>query len=100
MCYTLSGKDPFAGLTDTEIMAMIVFDRKRPPIPPHVDAHPQNPVFKEMIQRLWRENPLERDSFPVIVDQLRKLVTEPNLKRTISIGKGVKAQVETTPKQM
>ena len=86
MCYTLSGTSPFTGLSDPEIIVMVLLDRKRPRIPPHVDIDPQNPVFKEMIQRLWREDPLERDGFPAIVEQLHKLVTEPNLKRTVELA--------------
>ena len=86
MCYTLSGISPFTGMSDPEIMVMVLLDRKRPRIPPHVDIDPQNPVFKEMIQRLWREDPLERDGFPAIVEQLHKLVAEPNLKRTVELA--------------
>ena len=83
MCYTLSGTDPFAGMSDAHIMGMILFDRKSPSIPCHVDADPEHPVFKQMIQRLWHHNPLERDGFAAIVDQLRKHVADPNLKRTV-----------------
>ena len=82
MCYTLSGTDPFFGLSDAQVITMILFDNKRPSIPTHVDAEPGNPVFKGMIQRLWHDDPLERDDFEVIVEQLRKFVTEPNVKQT------------------
>ena len=82
MCYTLSGTPPFAAMSDAQIMAMILVDRKRPVIPPHVDVRPENPVFKEMIQRLWHNDPLKRDGFPAIVEQLRKHVTDLNVKET------------------
>ena len=50
MCYTLSGTPPFAGMPDAQIMMMVAFVRKRPSIPAHVDADPEHPVFKQMIQ--------------------------------------------------
>ena len=83
MCYTLSGTYPFADMSGAQIMAMILLERKRPSIPCHVDADPEHPVFKQMIQRLWQDNPLERDGFVAIVDQLRKHVADPNLKHTV-----------------
>ena len=83
MCYTLSGVNPFAHMSDAQITVMIVCDRKRPSIPSHVDADPDHPVFKRMIQRLWHSDPLKRDGFPAIVQQLNKHVTDPNLKRTV-----------------
>ena len=86
MCYTLSGTNPFAGMSDPQIMVMILCNRDRPSIPRHVDVEPENPVFKQMIQRLWQDDPLKRDDFPAIVNQLRKHVTDPELKHT---AKGV-----------
>ena len=86
MCYTLSGTPSFAGMSDAQIMAMILVDRERPPIPAHVDEDPDNPVFKEMIQRLWQHDPLKRSGFPTIVEELRKHVAEPNLKRSVELA--------------
>ena len=86
MCYTLSGIPPFAGMPDAQIVTMILVDRKRPPIPAHVDEDPDNPVFKEMIQRLWQHDPLKRSGFPTIVEELRKHVAEPNLKRSMELA--------------
>ena len=83
MCYTLSGTPPFAGMSDAQIMMMVAVDRGRPPIPPHVDADPEHPVFKQMIERLWDTDPLQRDGFPTIVEQLNQHVSDPNLKRTV-----------------
>ena len=83
MCYTLSGKDPFAGMSDTQIMVMILLDGKRPSIPDNVDEDPGHPVFKQMIQRLWHTDPSARGDFVTIVDQLLEHVADPNLKRTV-----------------
>ena len=83
MCYTLSGKHPFAGMSDAQIMVMVLLDGKRPRIPDHVDVNPEHPVFKQMIQRLWQPDPLKRDEFSAIVDQLREHVADPNLKHTV-----------------
>ena len=83
MSYTLSGKNPFAGMRNPQIMVMILVDRKRPDIPSHVDVDPQNPVFTRMIQRLWDDDPLKRDGFPAIVKQLRELVSVPNVKQIV-----------------
>ena len=83
MCYTLSGKDPFAGMSDTQIMVMILLDGKRPSIPDNVDEDPGHPVFKQMIQRLWHTDPSARGDFATIVDQLSEHVADPNLKRTV-----------------
>ena len=97
MCYTLSGTDPFAGVSDAQIIAMILLDRKRPSIPCHVDADPEHPVFKQMIQRLWHDNPLERDGFVAIVDQLREHVADPNLKRTVEPASTSRQFLRTLP---
>ena len=83
MCYTLSGVNPFAHMSDAQIMAMILIYNKRPVIPSDVDQDPARPVFKRMIQWLWHSDPLKRDGFPAIVQQLNKHVTDPNLKRTV-----------------
>ena len=83
MCYILAGKHPFARMPEADILIMILVDRQRPPIPAHVDEDPKNPVFKEMIQQLWQHDALKRSGFPVIVDQLRMHVSDPNLKHTV-----------------
>ena len=83
MCYTLSGKDPFAGMTTVQIISMVLLDRNRPSIPPHVDEDPEHPVFKQMIQQLWHHDPHERGDFVSIVNQLHKHVADPKLKRAV-----------------
>ena len=83
MCYILSGKDPFAGMSEAQIMAMIAFNHKRPVIPPHVDKDPHNPVFKEMIQVLWHRDPERRSDFAAIVEQLSAHVVDPQLKQSM-----------------
>ena len=83
MYYTLSGKDPFAGMSDAQIIVMILLDGKRPSIPDVVDEDPGHPVFKQMIQRLWHTDPHEREDFVTIVNQLRKHVADPKLKRAV-----------------
>ena len=83
MCYTLSGVNPFAHMSDAQIMAMILIYNKRPVIPSDVDQDPARPVFKRMIQRLWHSDPLKRDGFPGSVRWRNKHVTDPNLKRTV-----------------
>ena len=83
MCCTLSGKDPFAGMSHAQIMSMILLDRNRPSIPSHVDEDPEHPVLKQMIQQLWHHDPHKRGDFVAIVDQLRKHVADPNLKRAV-----------------
>merc|ERR1719182_700052 len=46
MCYILSGTDPFAKMSEANIMYMVAMKNERPAIPAHVDKDPQNPVFK------------------------------------------------------
>ena len=95
MCHTLSGTHPFAEISQIEVITMILVDCERPSIPPHVDVDPQHPVLKQMIQKLWAEDPLERDGFPAIVDRLSKHVTDPNVKRAVELAKR-----NSLPKQM
>ena len=89
MCHTLSGAYPFADMSDKQIVAMILVDCERPSIPAHVDADPQHPVLKQMIRKLWAQNPLERDGFPAIVDRLREHehVPKPRTKRAVALAK-------------
>ena len=95
--YTLSGTRPFKGMSDAQIMSMILFDRARPPIPPHVDEDPERPVFTQMIRRLWHHDPLKRDDFSAIVEQLLKHVTDPNLKRTVEQASTSRQFLQTLP---
>merc|ERR1719201_1548356 len=84
MCYMLSGTDPFAKMSEANIVYMITVKNKRPAIPPHVDNDPQKPVFKNMIQQLWHRDPDRRSDFETIVKQLRVHVVDPKLKRRMS----------------
>ena len=97
MCYTLSGKHPFAGMSDIQIISMVLFDRNRPSIPSHVDEDPGHPVFKQMIQQLWHHDPHERGDFVTIVDQLRKHVADPNLKRAVEQASTSRKFLRTLP---
>ena len=84
MCYMLSGINPFAKMSEANIMFMVAVKNKRPVIPPHVDNDPQNPVFKEMIQQLWHRDPDRRGDFATIVDRLNAHVVDPKLKQSMS----------------
>merc|ERR1719201_668785 len=84
MCYMLSGTDPFAKMSEANIVYMITVKNKRPAIPPHVDNDPQKPVFKNMIQQLWHRDPDRRSDFETIVKQLSAHVVDPKLKRRMS----------------
>ena len=97
MCYTLSGKHPFAGLSDAQIMVMVLLDGNRPSIPSHVDEDPEHPVYKQMIQQLWHPVPLERGDFVSIVDQLCKHVVDPNLKRAVEQASSSRQFLRTLP---
>ena len=77
MCYILSGTNPFATMSEAQIVAMIAFNKKRPAIPSHVDNDPNNPVFKEMIQLLWHHDPDRRSDFATILKQLGAHVVDP-----------------------
>ena len=77
MCYILSGINPFAKMTEANIVFMIAAKNERPAIPPHVDKDSQNPVFKEMIQQLWHRDPECRSDFKTIVEQLSAHVVDP-----------------------
>ena len=83
MCYILSGIDPFATLSEVQIVAMIGFKNKRPAIPSHVDKDPLNPVFKEMIQVLWHRDPHRRSDFATIVEQLSVYAVNPGPKKSM-----------------
>ena len=80
MCYMLSGTNPFAKLSEAQIMAMIAFKNERPAVPSHVDMDPHNPVCKEMIQQLWHRDPACRSDFATIAEQLSAHVVDPELK--------------------
>ena len=97
MCYTLSGKDPFAGMSNAQIMSMVLLDRNRPSIPSHVDEDPEHPVLNQMIQQLWHHDPHERGDFVAIVDQLRKHVADPNLKRAVEQTSTARKFLRTLP---
>ena len=97
MCYTLSGKDPFAGMSNAQIMSMVLLDRNRPSIPSHVDEDPAHPVLKQMIQQLWHHDPHKRGDFVAIVDQLRKRVADPNLKRAVEQASTSRKFLRTLP---
>ena len=83
MCYMLSGIDPFAKMSEANIVLMVAVKNERPAIPPHVDTDPQNPVFKRMIQQLWHRDPDRRNDFDTIVDRLRVHVVDPQLKQAM-----------------
>ena len=87
MCHTLSGAYPFAGMSEKQIVAMILVDCESPSIPAHVDADPQHPVLEQMIRKLWAQNPLERDGFPAIVDQLNEHLNKSRAKRAVELAK-------------
>ena len=77
MCYILSGTNPFAKMSEANIVYMVAVKNERPAIPPHVDKDPQNPVFKRMIQQLWHRDPDRRSDFDTIVKQLSAHVVDP-----------------------
>ena len=84
ICYMLSGINPFAKMSEANIVLMVAVKNERPAIPPHVDNDPQNPVFKEMIQQLWHADPDRRSDFATIVDRLNAHVVDPKLKQSMS----------------
>ena len=84
MCYMLSGTEPFAKMTEANIMFMVAMKNERPAIPPHVDTDPQNPVFKEMIQQLWHRDPDRRSDFATIVEQLNVHVVDLKLRQSMA----------------
>ena len=84
MCYMLAGTDPFAKMSDHNIVFMVAMKNKRPAIPPHVDKDSQNPVFKEMIQQLWHRDPHRRSDFATIVEQLNVHVVDPKLRQNMA----------------
>ena len=84
MCYMLSGTDPFAKMSEANIMYMVAMKNERPAIPSHVDKDPLNPVFKEMIQQFWHRDPDRRSDFETIVNQLSAHVTDPKLKQIMN----------------
>ena len=84
MCYMLSGSNPFAKLSEAQIMAMTAFKNERPAIPSHVDNDPHNPVFKEMIQLAWHRDPERRSDFATIVEQLSAHVVDSNPKQSMA----------------
>ena len=84
MCYMLSGINPFAKMSEANIVYMITVKNERPVIPAHVDTDPLNPVFKEMIQQLWHRDPERRGDFETIVKQLRDHVVDPKLKKVMN----------------
>ena len=84
MCYILSGADPYARMSDAQIVVMITVTIERPVIPSDVDEDPDNPVFKEMIQQLWHSDPQRRSDFATIVKQLREHVVHSNLQQHLS----------------
>ena len=83
-CYMLSGTDPFAKMSEANIVFMVAMKNKRPIIPPHVDKDSQNPVFKDMIQQLWHADPDRRGDFATIVGQLSAHVVDPKLKQSMN----------------
>ena len=83
MCFILSGADPFADMTEGNIVVMVVAKHERPAIPAIVDEDPQTPVFKEMIQRLWHHDLACRSDFATIVEQLREHVADPKLRQSL-----------------
>ena len=87
MCHTLSGTHPFAEMSEIEVITMILVDCESPSIPAHVDADPQHPVLEQMIRKLWAQNPLERDGFPAIVDQLNEHLNKSRAKRAVELAK-------------
>ena len=97
MCYALSGKNPFAGMSDAQIISMILLDRNRPSIPSHVDEDPEHPVLKQMIQQLWHHDPHKRGDFVATVNQLRKHVADPNLKRAVEQASTSRKFLRTLP---
>ena len=84
MFYILSGTNPFAKLSEAQIVLMVAVKNKRPAIPPDVDEDPLNPVFKEMIQVLWHRDPHCRSDFATIVEQLRVHVVDPKLRQSMA----------------
>ena len=83
MCFILSGADPFADMTEANIMFMVAANHERPAIPAIVDEDPQTPVFKEMIQRLWHHDLACRSDFATIVEQLAVHVADPKLRENM-----------------
>ena len=84
MCYILSGTNPFAKMTEANIVYMVAVKNERPAIPPHVDNDPLNPVFKQMIQQLWHRDPERRSDFATIVEQLNVHVVDPKLRQSMA----------------